>query len=318
MGLGLLGTAIAGGFKGAGEIADDELKNRAAASLAAQRDAAAAQREERLNELRKEMANNQLQAQQGQWDVQNKKTDAELQLREQANQNTSEYQKGLLKLREQEVGKQSAQEQELGLRRDLVDQYSNETDPAKKQAIVDKYKMLFGSDKSEGAKIKKTVKSQDGSSMTVEGAPDVVNSLMPNAGGGLTLEEAAKNGGVNSLDPRKTAEALAQKRREDELAARATQEQAAARVKALAAGDPNYQAALDRISAGNQEKENQGLLKQASQKQARIQALESQRANVLKYAQELDKTNPKAALTYWQSYRNFSDEIDRLNSASQE
>ena len=46
MGLGLLGTAIAGAFKGAGEIADDELKNRAAASLAAQRDVAAAQREE--------------------------------------------------------------------------------------------------------------------------------------------------------------------------------------------------------------------------------------------------------------------------------
>ena len=61
MGLGLLGTAIAGAFKGAGDIADDELKNRAAASLAAQRDAAAAQREERLNELRKDLANNQLE-----------------------------------------------------------------------------------------------------------------------------------------------------------------------------------------------------------------------------------------------------------------
>lgn len=131
MGLGLLGTAIAGGFKGAGEIADDELKNRAAASLEAQRDAAAAQRDERLNELRKDLADKQLQEQKGQWDVQNKKTDAELQLQREANQNTSEYQKELLKLRAQEVGKQSAQEQEINSRSAWAKELSTTTDPAK-------------------------------------------------------------------------------------------------------------------------------------------------------------------------------------------
>ena len=148
----------------------------------------------------------------------------------------------------------------------------------------------------------------DGSFITIKGTKSQIESM---------TEESKPPvlGAPGNFDPRTTADKIAEKSRANENDVKTKAEEDAARAKALAAGDPNYQSALDRISAGNQEKENQGLLKQSSQKQARIQALESQRANVLKYAQELDKTNPKAARTYWENYKNFSDEIARLKGA---
>ena len=170
MGLGLLGTAIAGGFKGAGEIADDELKNRASLELDKQRQIAADQRAERLATLRKDLADKQLQAQQGQWDVQNKKTDAELQLRRDANQNTSNYQQELLKLRSQEVGKQSAQEQEINSRSAWAKDISTTTDPAELERLQ-RYGKAQGwlSDKSDNKDFTETVDPVTGAKSRIYG-----------------------------------------------------------------------------------------------------------------------------------------------------
>ena len=247
MGLGLLGTAIAGGFKGAGEIADDELKNRAAASLAAQRDAAAAQREERLNELRKEMANNQLQAQQGQWDVQNKKTDAELQLREQANQNTSEYQKELLKLRAQEVGKQSAQEQEINSRSAWAKELSTTTDPAKLDSLK-----LYGkwqgwlSDKSDSKDFTETVDP-------VTGAKSRIYGKQPQ-------KEAPVLGAKGDFDPTETAKTLAKQSGSPAQTNEASDADIAAKQQ-LRSADPNLAGMTEQEASSAQLKQRaQGLL----------------------------------------------------------
>jgi len=170
MGIGLLGTAIAGGFKGAGEIADDELKNRAAASLAAQRDAAAAQRAERLGELKRELAEKQLEAQKVQWGVQNHNADISLEIQRESNQSTSDYQKGLLKLRAQEVGKQSAQEQEINSRSAWAKDISTTTDPAELERLQ-RYGKAQGwlSDKSDNKDFTETVDPVTGAKSRIYG-----------------------------------------------------------------------------------------------------------------------------------------------------
>ena len=317
-GLGLLGAAIAGGVQGAGRIAENYMREEGAARLEAQKQAADEQRQNTINQLNKEAEERRLAAQQGQWDVQNKSTAASLAIKQQQMENEAANQRGLLGIRMQEAGKQSAAEMEYRERSDIANRLSAAQEGTPEyRALTVRAKALgmLANEKEPTVSVK--VANEDGTFRTITGPKSQVDALTGtpgprNYGGGAGADGFGTQGTQAALDEQRNASAAESASADADKA-----KKDADRKAVLMNADPRYRAAQETLAGNQAAEEKQAASNESAKKTAQVQRM-TNKVNAAWDLYERAKNNPGvyprgAEQDFLKSFIEMRDQLAELN-----